>query len=84
MSDEDPLDVFPVTGWNIRTVPAYNLILLNLEFLASSMQSTDTPNPGRNYALTQAQVRELIAVLQRQLGRLESAGPQSVPPSERQ
>lgn len=75
----EEIDAFPVTGWNIRTVPAYDIILLNLEFVASSMQSVDTPNPGRNYALTQAQVRELIVVLQRQLARLESAGPQAIP-----
>lgn len=72
MNNEEIL-MFPITGWDIRTIPAYDIILLNLPFLASPMQNIDTPNPGRNYALTRVQVRELREALDRALLKLESA-----------
>lgn len=68
----DEINSFPVTGWEIRTVPAYEIILLNLSFLSSPMQNFDKPNPGRNYALTLPQVAELRDALDRSLRKAQS------------
>jgi biofilm regulator BssS len=77
------ITTFPVTGWEIKNVPAYDIILLNLQFLSSPMQRIEQADPGRNYAMTPAQIQELIAALQRSLEKHRSDAPQAVPPGEK-
>jgi len=73
------IQMFPVTGWEIRTVPAYDLLAVTLPFLAHPLQKLEEANPGRTYALTRTQAGELRDAIDRALRSLESAGPQSAP-----
>jgi hypothetical protein len=79
----DDIPTFPVTAWEVRSVPSYDLVIVKFAFLVHSLQRMEEANPGRNYALTRTQLRELIPVLQSALQRLESSG-SPPPPSPRQ
>lgn len=78
--DEWPL--FPVSGWEIGTIPAYDAIFIRLEFLSHAMQAPGQADPGRRYLFAPALARELARKIIEQADRMESGGLQS-PPGER-
>jgi biofilm regulator BssS len=78
-SEEKEIPIFPITGWNIGTVPAMDAVFIQLEFLSSPMQSIEQADPGRRYVFQHSQLRELRDALTRALAHLESAGFQPPP-----
>lgn len=71
MSD---IPLFPVAGWTVGPVPRLGVATIKFDFLTNTLQSPDQANEGRHYALTPAQLRELIQKMQSALDVLESAG----------
>lgn len=71
MSDDLPL--FPVTGWEVKTIPAYGAIFIRLPFLSHATQSIAESDPGRRYVLHLDQARELRDELSKSIHLLETA-----------
>jgi hypothetical protein len=76
---EEDLPIFPVTGWNIGTIPAYGALFVQLPFLSHPMQTIAEADPGRRYVFQLNQARDLIAALQEAVQKLESAGYEAMP-----
>ena len=74
MSSADQINIFPVTGYNFRSVESKQLILMQLSFLAHSMQKTDEADPGRNYALTIPVAEDLRDALHRAIQTMKNSG----------
>ncbi|WP_409015156.1 hypothetical protein [Caballeronia sp. LZ001] len=70
---------FPCFCSGIGPINAYSVIALRLDFLTNASQSVSQPNPGRYYALTPVQARELARKLTEAADRLENDVPQKPP-----
>lgn len=79
----DDLPIFPVSEWDIRSVPAYQILLLRLGFLSHATQKPEEADPGRNYALTLAQAAELRDAIDRALQKMQTDGVPPIPPAEK-
>lgn len=73
----DDITLFPVTGFEVGTIPEYEIVFIRLPFLSHPFQKLAEADPGRRYALQPAQARELISAIERALHALESGGRQS-------
>jgi len=73
MSD---IPLFPVAGWTVGPIPRLGIATIKFDFLTNSLQSPAQANEGRHYALTPAQLRELMQRMQSALDVLESSGEQ--------
>lgn len=72
MDDNNDMPIFPVAGWDIQSVPPLGIVTFCPSFLTKRLQPANEANPGRTYALTLSQGRELIAALQRALHALKT------------
>lgn len=75
----DDLVLNPVAGWDVRTVEAMQLVLLELGFVSTPFQRPHEAQKSPIYALTLAQTKQLIDVLQRSADAVERAGISSPP-----
>lgn len=50
---------FPVTGWDVVALPAYESVAIRLHYISSPMQSLDDAHLSNVYALYPAQAIEL-------------------------
>jgi len=75
----DDLPIFPVTGWNIGTVPAYGALFIQLPFLSHPMQTLEEADPGRRYVFQLQQARDLVVALQSSIEKLESSAFEAIP-----
>lgn len=71
--DEPQVSLFPITGWEMRPVSAYDAIVVRFQYLSSPLQPEDSPHTGPGLVLTRSQTADLIHILQKQLARLEGA-----------
>ena len=71
----DPM--FPITGWEILTMPAQGATAIRFHFLSHSMQSIEQSQPGRIYALSLNQLVQFRQKIDDSIRKLESAG---IPP----
>jgi biofilm regulator BssS len=76
---EKELSIFPVTGWNVGTIPSMDAVFIQLEFLSSPMQPIEQADPGRRYAFQKNQLLELQQTIERALAALDNAGYQPPP-----
>lgn len=74
---QEQIPLFPVAAWSIGPVPSLGLVTIKFDFLTNLMQDSNTPNPGRHYALTPAQAQELVTKIQSALHVLENTSPQA-------
>lgn len=81
MNNELPL--CPVAGWTIQTIPAYEAITIQLDFLTNALQKMEEANHSPTFVLPAAQAMELAQKIQVALQKLQSAGFQP-PPGPRQ
>ncbi|MFC3336923.1 hypothetical protein [Paracandidimonas soli] len=79
MSD---ISLFPVAGWAVGPIPKLGLATIKFDFLTHPLQKPEEANEGRYYALTPAQLRELIQKMQSALERLENS-PEQAPEGPR-
>jgi len=77
----DDIATFPVTGWEIKSVPALDALLLRFPFLSHATQKIEEADPGRNYILTTTQAAELRDAIDRAIQKMKSGGtpPNPVP-----
>lgn len=75
----DDLVLNPVAGWDVRTVEAMQLVLLELGFISTPFQRIDEAQKTPILALTVPQTRQLIDVLQRSADAVDRAGISSPP-----
>jgi hypothetical protein len=68
----DELRIFPVTGYEVATIPAHGYVIMRLPFLSHELQRLEESDSGRTYAFQPTQLRELIRALQSALQKLES------------
>lgn len=71
--------VNPVAGWEVKTVPSHQALILQLGFISTPFQRPDEAQQTPLLALTIEQARELAAVLLRGVEKLENAGTQAPP-----
>jgi hypothetical protein len=71
MSYQPDIPAFPVTGWEIRTVPAYDAVMISHHLLLNS--SAQHGEPDKNLILTRQQTIELIAALQRAVDEVQQS-----------
>ena len=81
MSSDIP--IFPVAGWQQAALPDKGVFVLEFNFLTHHLQHPSEAQEGRFYALTQPQLRALIADAQKALQTLESSA-EKAPPGRRQ
>ncbi|WP_167670705.1 hypothetical protein [Allopusillimonas ginsengisoli] len=70
----ETVQVFPVTAWTVGPVPRLGFAVMKFNFITSPMQKIEESNEGPNYALTSAQMRELIEQMQIALDVLDDSG----------
>ena len=75
------IQTFPVAGYTLRSVAAYDALLLRFDYLSHPMQSPDEAHPGRDYMMTRAQAIELRDALSRAIEKMQQA---PIPPELRQ
>ncbi|AZE65637.1 hypothetical protein A7D21_26900 [Pseudomonas sp. AP19] len=75
----DDLALNPVTGWDVRTVEAMQLVLLELGFISTPFQRIEEAQKSPIFALTVQQAQQLIDVLKRSVDAVERAGIASPP-----
>lgn len=75
--------VFPVVELEVNTVVSRDAVLVRFAFLSHVSQPMEQADPGRRYALSRVQARQVADAICAALRELESAGSQS-PPGTRQ
>ena len=70
---ESEVSVFPVAGWSLAPIKAYEAVMLRLDYLTNPLQPPEEALHSPNFLILAPQVKELIEVLQRTLQTLESA-----------
>lgn len=66
----------PITGWDIRTVPAYGVIIFHLDFLTHATQTVEQAQKTPTFVLNPPQARELARRIIEGCDQLESGPPQ--------
>ena len=71
--------LFPVAAMTTGPLPKAGVFFIRFDFLTNSMQDINSPNQGRNYALTALQARELAQKILSGLEILENSQSQGTP-----
>lgn len=79
MSEE--LVTLPVTGWELKSVPGYDAIIISFSYLTHSTQR-DEDADQRNFAFHTTQARELAQRILATLDRMESGAIQAGGPPQ--
>ncbi|MDH0293382.1 hypothetical protein N7414_30045 [Pseudomonas sp. GD04087] len=69
----------PVAGWEVKTVPAMQALLIEFKFISTPFQRPDEAQSTPTLAVTVQQAKELIEVLKRGISVVESGGDTSPP-----
>jgi len=65
----------PITGWELRTVPTLDAMLITLSYLTNSLQSQEDAEV-RTFAIHSAQARELAQRILSLCDQQEDSAPQ--------
>ena len=77
MSQE--LSVNPIAGWEVKTVEAMQALLVEFSYVSTPFQRPEEAQKTPLLALTAQQAKDLIAVLQKGVDRVEGSGISSPP-----
>lgn len=69
---DNDLFLFPITGWEIKTVPVDGVLSVRFPFLSHDRQKLSEANPGRPYVMHADQARELRDGLSRAIAQIEN------------
>lgn len=69
MPNEEPIPLSPVSGYTIRTIPAYDTLVLQFNYLSHAMQALEEAHESPNFSLTRAQTIELRDALTRAIDK---------------
>jgi biofilm formation regulator BssS-like protein len=68
----DDLFLFPITGWEIKSVPVEGILSVRFPFLSHEQQKLAEADPGRPYVMQAEQAREFRDALSRAIERMEN------------
>lgn len=69
---DNDLFLFPITGWEIKTVPVDGVLSVRFPFLSHDRQKLSEADPGRPYLMHADQARELRDALSRAITRIDN------------
>lgn len=69
---DNDLFLFPITGWEIKTVPVDGVLSVRFPFLSHDRQKLSDADPGRPYVMHADQARELRDALSRAITQIEN------------
>jgi hypothetical protein len=69
---EHELATLPIAGWELRTVPALDALLITFSYLSHATQTPEEAVTDRNYILHTSQAREFAQKILAALDRVES------------
>lgn len=72
----DEIKTLPITGWEIKTVPAMDAMLISFSYLSHPLQTLEEAVTDRTYVLHTAQAAELAQRILALLGQMKNAAPQ--------
>ena len=72
MRAKDEVAVFPITGWNIGPLPEQGAILMQFDFITSTLHSVDESLETNLFCMTPEMTRALIDQLSESLKLLET------------
>lgn len=81
MPTDDSIPLSPVSGYTLRTIPAYDTLALQFDYLSHALQTLDEAHRSPNFALTRSQAMELRDALSRAIEKTQQA---PIPPELRQ
>ena len=66
------LFLFPITGWEIKSLPIEGILSVRFPFLSHEQQKLAEADPGRPYVMQTEQARELRDALSRAIEHIET------------
>ena len=66
------LFLFPITGWEIKSLPVEGVLSVRFPFLSHEQQKLAEADPGRPYVMQTEQARELRDALSRAIENIEN------------
>lgn len=66
------LFLFPITGWEIKSIPVEGILSVRFPFLSHEQQKLAEADPGRPYVMQTEQARELRDALSRAIEHIEN------------
>ena len=69
---EEGVFLFPITGWEIKSVPVDGILSVRFPFLSHEQQNLSDADPGRPYVMRTEQARELRDALSRAIERIDN------------
>lgn len=75
----EDLSVNPIAGWEVKTVEAMQALLVEFSYVSTPFQRPEEAQKTPLLVLTAQQAKDLIAVLQKGVDRVESSGISSPP-----
>lgn len=73
-SDEE-LPLAPITGWEIKSIPALGALIVRLDYVTNAMQPSDEAHQTPHFVLNPVQARELAQRILARCDQLESGPP---------
>jgi len=72
MAEDGGIPLFPVVGFEVRFMPSNGWIFIRLPFISHAMQRPEEADPGRRYAFSPRQARQLADGILEELAKMES------------
>lgn len=72
----EAIATLPIAGWELKTVPALDALLISFSYLAHATQTPEEAVTDRTYILHTALAREFAQRILAALDRMESGPPQ--------
>ena len=69
------IPTLPITGWELKTVPEYDALLISFSYLANMLQTPDQAQTDRTYVIHRAQAVELAQKILSLSAKMEIAPP---------
>ncbi len=76
------LFLFPITGWEIKSLPTEGILSVRFPFLSHEQQKLAEADPGRPYVMQTKQARELRDALSRAIEHIEKQELEPSPDAE--
>jgi len=74
MSNKNDLPLCPAVNWTVFTIPEYDSIAIQFDFLTNPLQRDKDANRSPNFVMTAAQAHALALKIFEGFQNLESAG----------
>jgi hypothetical protein len=72
------IPTLPIAGWELKTMPEYEVLLISFSYLANMMQTPEQAVMDRTYVIHKNQARELAQKILALLNKMENELPPKV------